>query len=62
MRIIISKEFKLEKQYWWLTWAGGLLVSLIGISSIYKTLTGKGWSWKGRPLANIKSKTRGTVN
>ena len=31
--------------------AGGLLVGGIGPVSVWKTLTGRGWTWKGRELA-----------
>jgi len=36
--------------YWWLMGAGGLLVGAIGPVSIWRTRTGRGWTWKGRAL------------
>ncbi len=47
-----SKEFKLPRKYWWLMWMGGIFIGCIGPNSIFKTLTGRGWTWKGRSLAN----------
>ena len=30
---------------------GGLLVGAIGPTSVLRSLTGRGWTWKGRSLA-----------
>lgn len=38
-------------RYVWLGWLGGLLVSAIALTSIVKTETGWGWTWRGRSLA-----------
>ena len=38
-------------RHWWLMGAGGLLIGLIGPVSVWRTLTGRGWTWKGRSLA-----------
>ncbi len=43
-------NFGLDMKYWWLSSIGSLLVSYITISSIYKSKTGKNWTWKGRSL------------
>jgi glycosyltransferase involved in cell wall biosynthesis len=43
--------FSLPLRYWWLASVGGTLVSAIAITSILKTETGIGWTWRGRPLA-----------
>ncbi len=51
LRVWTFKKFKMGTKYWWLMWLGGILVFLIGLDSIYKTLTGRNWTWKGRLLA-----------
>jgi len=45
------RRFDLPMRHWWLMGAGGLLVGLIGPFSVWRTLTGRGWTWKGRSLA-----------
>ena len=45
------RRFDLPMRHWWLMGAGGLLVGLIGPVSVWRTLTGRGWTWKGRSLA-----------
>jgi hypothetical protein len=37
-------------RYWWLTGLGGLFVVAIGLTSVLKTETGWGWTWRGRSL------------
>ena len=44
-------RFSLPLHHWWLMGAGGLLIGLIGPVSVWRTLTGRGWTWKGRGLA-----------
>ena len=41
----------LRPRYWWLSWLGALLIAAIVPASIWKTSTGRGWTWRGRPLA-----------
>ena len=53
LRIWTFRKFKLPLDYWWLMSAGGLIILLLGPTSIWRTLTGKGWTWKGRSLAQI---------
>ncbi len=51
IRVWSKNTFKMPMRYWWLMGVGGSLISLIGLASVWKTLTGKGWTWKGRSLA-----------
>jgi len=44
------QSFDMPINYWWLMGAGGLLVGAIGPVSVWRTLTGRGWTWKGRQL------------
>lgn len=37
-------------QNWWMTGAGGLVLCAIVLTSIIKTETGWGWTWRGRQL------------
>ena len=45
------RRFDVPLTYWWLMGAGGLLLGAIGPVSVWRTLTGRGWTWKGRQLA-----------
>ena len=51
LRLWSRDRFGVPLQYWWLMGAGGLLVGAIGPVSVWRTTTGRGWTWKGRPLA-----------
>ena len=51
LRLWTRRRFDLPMRHWWLMGAGGLLVGLIGPVSVWRTLTGRGWTWKGRALA-----------
>ena len=44
-------NFDLPIKYWYLMSLGGIILGCIGPVSIMKTITGKGWTWKGRNLA-----------
>ena len=44
-------RFGLQPRYWWLSWLGALLIGAIVPASIWKTSTGRGWTWRGRSLA-----------
>jgi cellulose synthase/poly-beta-1,6-N-acetylglucosamine synthase-like glycosyltransferase len=44
-------RFGLRPRYWWLSWLGALLIAAIVPASIWKTSTGRGWTWRGRSLA-----------
>ncbi len=50
LRLWTRREFALPLQHWWLMGAGGLVVAGIGPVSVWRTLTGRGWTWKGRQL------------
>ena len=49
LRLWIRRQFQLPLSFWWLMGAGGLVVASIGPVSVWRTLSGRGWTWKGRP-------------
>tara|TARA_B100000482_G_scaffold143883_1_gene106368 strand:- start:1 stop:1224 length:1224 start_codon:yes stop_codon:yes gene_type:complete len=51
LRVWIQDRFGVPVKFWWLMGAGGLLVGAIAPVSVWRSLTGRGWTWKGRPLA-----------
>ena len=51
LRLWTQRAFQVPLRHWWLMGAGGLLVGAIGPTSVWRTLTGQGWTWKGRPLS-----------
>jgi cellulose synthase/poly-beta-1,6-N-acetylglucosamine synthase-like glycosyltransferase len=51
LRLWTRRQFQLPLTFWWLMGAGGLVVAAIGPVSVWRTLSGRGWTWKGRPLA-----------
>ena len=51
LRLWTRREFQVPITHWWLMGVGGLLVGAIGPTSVLRSLTGRGWTWKGRPLA-----------
>ncbi len=51
LRIWINKKFDFSLKYWWLMGAGGIIILFLGPISVVRTITGKGWTWKGRSLA-----------
>ena len=51
LRLWIRRRFQLPLRHWWLMGVGGLVVAGIGPTSVWRTLTGRGWTWRGRPLA-----------
>ena len=51
LRLWTRQQFQLPLDHWWLMGAGGLIVAAIGPTSVWRTLTGRGWTWRGRPLA-----------
>lgn len=55
LRLWTRREFAVPLSYWWLMGAGGLLVGAIGVTSVWRTLSGRGWTWKGRSLAEPAS-------
>ena len=52
LRLWIRARFSLPMQHWWLMGAGGLIVAAIAPVSVWRSLTGFGWTWKGRSLAS----------
>jgi ABC-type nickel/cobalt efflux system permease component RcnA len=50
LRVWTRSNFDVPLSYWWLMGVGGLLVGAIGPVSIWRTRTGRGWTWKGRAL------------
>lgn len=50
VRNIGSQALGTSMRFWWLQWAGGLLISLMGAVSVIKAWTGWGWTWRGRSL------------
>ena len=50
LRLWTRQQFQLPIDYWWLMGAGGVIVGAIGPISVWRTLTGQGWTWKGRSL------------
>lgn len=51
LRLWASWRFQLAPRFWWLAGLGGLLVAAIVPVSVWRTLTGQGWTWRGRSLA-----------
>ena len=51
LRLWTRREFAVPLSHWWLMGLGGLLVGGIGPTSVIRSLTGVGWTWKGRSLA-----------
>ncbi len=50
LRLWTRSTFDVPIRYWYLMGLGGLLVGAIGPVSIWRTRTGRGWTWKGRAL------------
>ena len=50
IRYSLFRTLGFETKYWWLSWVGSLILCYIIISSVYKTFTGKNWTWRGRKL------------
>jgi glycosyltransferase involved in cell wall biosynthesis len=51
LRLWAAWRFALEPRFWWLAGLGGLMVAAIVPVSAWRTLTGQGWTWRGRSLA-----------
>ncbi len=49
-RLIFKNKFNIANDYWFLNSIGGFIVIYISFLSIYRTITGNGWTWKGRKL------------
>ena len=51
LRLWTRQRFAVPLKYWWLMGIGGLIVAAIAPTSVWRSLTGRGWTWKGRSLA-----------
>ncbi len=51
LRLWIRQQFQVPMRHWWLLGAGGLVVAALAPTSVWRTLTGRGWTWKGRALS-----------
>ena len=49
LRLWISVRFDVPLTFWWLMGVGGLIVAAIAPTSVWRSETGRGWTWKGRP-------------
>ncbi len=43
--------FDVPSKLWYLMGIGGIIIGCIGPASIIKSITGRGWTWKGRSLS-----------
>ena len=50
LRLWTQRAFQLPLRHWWLMGAGGLVVGALAPTSVWRTLSGRGWTWKGRAL------------
>lgn len=50
LRLWTRRAFQVPLRHWWLMGAGGLVVGALGPTSVWRTLSGRGWTWKGRAL------------
>ena len=50
LRLWTRQAFALPLRHWWLMGAGGLVVGVLAPTSVWRTLSGRGWTWKGRAL------------
>ena len=55
IRLWTRQRFGVPITYWWLMGVGGLIVGAIAPTSVWRSLTGRGWTWKGRSLASVAS-------
>ena len=51
LRLWTRQQFQVPMRHWWLMGAGGLVVAALAPTSVWRTLTGRGWTWKGRALS-----------
>ncbi|MEB3184939.1 MAG: glycosyltransferase family 2 protein [Cyanobacteriota bacterium] len=51
LRLWTRQHFGLALGPWWLMGLGGLVIGALGPASVWRTLSGRGWTWKGRSLA-----------
>ncbi len=53
LRLWSRQHFGLPLTHWWLAGLGGLIIGAIAPVSVWRTLTGRGWTWRGRSLATV---------
>ncbi|MBR8827929.1 MAG: glycosyltransferase [Gomphosphaeria aponina SAG 52.96 = DSM 107014] len=52
LRVMGGKDSHTPPRYWWLSGVGGTVIAAAAITSIIKTETGWGWTWRGRSLSS----------
>ena len=55
VRLWTRARFSVPLRHWWLMGLGGMIIGLIAPTSVWKSLTGRGWTWKGRSLAEAQA-------
>lgn len=50
IRLWSRRRFGTPLDWWWLAGLGGLVIGAIAPVSVIKTLSGRGWTWRGRSL------------
>ena len=56
VRLWTRARFSVPLRHWWLMGIGGMIIGLIAPTSVWKSLTGRGWTWKGRSLAEAQAR------
>ncbi|MDC0269506.1 glycosyltransferase [Synechococcus sp. AH-551-N23] len=56
VRLWTRARFSVPLRHWWLMGLGGMIIGLIAATSVWKSLTGRGWTWKGRSLADAQAR------
>mgnify|MGYP000485667603 CR=1 FL=1 len=56
VRLWTRARFSVPLRHWWLIGLGGMIIGLIAPTSVWKSLTGRSWTWKGRSLADLMHK------
>ena len=56
VRLWTRARFSVPLRHWWLMGLGGMIIGLIAPTSVWKSLTGRGWTWKGRSLADAQAR------
>ena len=51
LRLWTTWTFGVPLRLWWLMGVGGMIVAAIAPTSVWRSLTGRNWTWKGRSLA-----------
>ena len=51
LRLWTAWNFGVPLRLWWLMGVGGLIVAAIAPTSVWRSSTGRNWTWKGRSLA-----------